>query len=338
MKKAVGIFSGGLDSWLSALLIKNQGFDVYLLHFSSLYFGYRSEKLLKLKEQVESLNMKLLVYEPLQEYLDTVFIKPKYGYGSAKNPCVDCHAYMLAVAKKKMEELGAEFVFSGEVLDQRPMSQRKYSLQAVERESGLKGYLVRPLSAKLLAPTIAEQKGLLNRAELLDISGRGRRRQIELAKKLGLGSYPQPSGGCKFTDPHISERLGRMLETNKNIKWSDLELLKDFRSFHIKEGVWLFINRSLKDLKDLLKHSKKGFILKAKEHIPGASALLIQYGEVLKVAEEELVICAKIVARYTKMYKKSLEDVPICFYNDNILIKEFMVKPFNDSELERFRL
>lgn len=138
MKNAVGLFSGGLDSWLSALLIKKQGFKVYLLHFSSPYFGYSNDKLIELKQQIEDRGMTIIVHEPGQEYLDEVFTNPKHGYGSSKNACIDCHAYMLRIAKQKMEKLNAEFVFSGEVLDQRPMSQRKNNLIVVEKESGLK--------------------------------------------------------------------------------------------------------------------------------------------------------------------------------------------------------
>ena len=120
-KSAIGLFSGGLDSWLSSLLIKKQGFKIYLLHFSSPYFGYVNVGVEKLRDKVKEYGMELLVVEPGQEYLDTVFCNPEYGYGSSKNACIDCHGYMLKVARDKMIELGAEFVFSGEVLGQRPM-------------------------------------------------------------------------------------------------------------------------------------------------------------------------------------------------------------------------
>ncbi|MFH1223572.1 MAG: tRNA 4-thiouridine(8) synthase ThiI, partial [Pseudomonadota bacterium] len=177
-KAAIGLFSGGLDSRLSAALIQRQDFNVYLLHFVSPYFGYKGEKLTEIRNEMEKKGFNLIVHEFGQDYIEDVIKKPRHGVGSSMNSCIDCHRYMLAIAKQKMEELNAEFVFSGEVLGQRPMSQNKNSLKVVEKESGLEGFLVRPLSAKLLDPTIPEQRGVLDREKLLDISGRGRARQV----------------------------------------------------------------------------------------------------------------------------------------------------------------
>ncbi len=343
IKSAIGLFSGGLDSWLAALLIKKQGFKVYLLHFSSTYFGYSDDGIKTLNDKVREYGMELIVVEPGQEYLDKVFCDPEYGYGSSKNPCIDCHGYMLKVAKNKMKEFGAEFVFSGEVLGQRPMSQQRRGLGAVEKQSELKGFLVRPLSAKLLAPSIPEQKGVLNRELLMNISGRGRKDQIALAKELGLKEFPQPAGGCKFTDPNLTKRLSKMLEINGRITWEDLKLLRFSRNFYIGDNIYFYVTREEKELSVLTKFFNMGIVVEPRIDIPGATGLAVKYDEQgfqkdPKINNEALKTLGRIIARYTKPYQQGALSVDICFFKNGSEFLKDAFAPFTEQDLEKYRL
>ncbi len=343
MRSALGLFSGGLDSWLSALLIKQQGFKVYLLHFSSSYFGYSGNDLLVLGQMVKEHGMELITYIPEQDYLDTVFMNPKYGYGSSKNACIDCHGYMLKIAKQKMLELNAAFVFSGEVVGQRPMSQNKNGLDAVEKESGLDGFLIRPLSARLLPVSRPECEGIVKRDLLLDISGRGRKEQVKLAKELSLEKFPQPSGGCKFTDPNFKKRLSKMLEVNGRVSWDDLKLLKSCRTFYIGNGICFFMTRTENELQGLSAFFDKGIVVEAHGNVPGATGLAIKYGpdgcEISKVfSQDVLSILGRILARYTKIYQQGGSSVDIVFFRSGEVLLKNSYKPFTESEIEKYRL
>lgn len=338
-KKAIGLFSGGLDSWLSALLIKRQDFDTYALHFVSPYFGYSDEKLKIIEEKLKSRGINLIVHKFGQDYIDNIVKKPKHGTGSAINACVDCHRYMLQIAKKKMEEMGAEFVFSGEVLAQRPMSQRKEALNMVEKESGLRGYLVRPLSAKLLRPTIPEENGILKREMLMGISGRGRKRQVELAKELGLLEYPQPAGGCKFTDENLIKRFNVMMSINKNITWTELELLKSFRHFYLEDNFYFVTARDEAEVQKLYDYSEIGFITEPKT-IPGTTGLLIDYNDEKNksLLEEKTKKAAQIIARYTKGAQDGLTEVEVFFVKDKEQRLDLKSFAMNENELNTYRL
>lgn len=343
IKSAVGLFSGGLDSWLAALLIKKQGFKVYLLHFSSPYFGYVGEGIQKLRDKVIEYGMELIVVEPSDEYLNKVFCNPEYGYGSSKNACIDCHGYMLKVAKNKMEELKAEFVFSGEVLGQRPMSQQRRGLHAVENQSGLKGFLVRPLSAKLLDPSIPEQNGILNREMLMAISGRGRKEQVALAEELGLKEFPQPAGGCKFTDPNLTKRLSKMLEINRTVTWDDLKLIRFSRNFYVGNGVYFYVTREEKELALLSKFFDMGIIVEPLPDMPGATGLAVKYDKSgfiknPEIDKETLDILGRIISRYTKAYQQGCLDIEICFAKNSVVFLKEAYVPFTEQDLEKYRL
>ncbi|MEI6093719.1 MAG: tRNA 4-thiouridine(8) synthase ThiI [bacterium] len=338
-KKAIGLFSGGLDSWLSALLIKRQDFDTYALHFVSPYFGYSEEKLKIIEKRLNDRGINLIVHRFGQDYIDDIVKNPKHGTGSTVNACLDCHRYMLQIAKKKMEEMGAEFVFTGEVLAQRPMSQRKEALNIVESESGLKGYLVRPLSAKVLKPSIPEENGILNRDLLMGFFGRGRKNQVELAKELGLLEYPQPAGGCKFTDPNIVKRFDVMLDINKNITWTDLELLKYFRHFYLGDRIYLITARDGTEVNKIMSLSDLGTIVDPKD-IAGTTGLLIDYSEDKNefVLAEKMDKAAQIIARYTKGAQEGHIKVAVVFIKDNKVIKELKVYSMDENELDTCRL
>jgi tRNA U34 2-thiouridine synthase MnmA/TrmU len=201
--KAVGLLSGGLDSTLAAQVIKDLGFDIHAIYFA-MPWGCCDKG--HAQRAADRLGIKLIVLQLDERYLEIVR-NPKYGYGTALNPCVDCRIHMFSRAAQYMKAIGAEFVFTGEVLGQRPMSQKQKSMRWIEESSGLKGRLLRPLSAHYMEPTEPEQQGIVNRARLLGLNGRSRKEQIRLAEAWGITEYPAPAGGCLLTDQTFARRM-----------------------------------------------------------------------------------------------------------------------------------
>ncbi|HET9886546.1 MAG TPA: 7-cyano-7-deazaguanine synthase, partial [bacterium] len=222
--KAIGLISGGLDSTLAAALIKEQGLEVEALNFSTGFCFSDHHRAMKsphhrLRQEAlragADLEMPVTIIDIADEYFEDVLIAPRHGYGANMNPCLDCRAYMLGRAREYMEKVGADFVFTGEVLGQRPKSQHRRAMDLVAKESGLEDRLLRPLCAKLLPPTRAEREGWVDRERLLGISGRGRRQQIAEAQRRGfdIDDIPQPAGGCCFlTDESYARKLRDFLE------------------------------------------------------------------------------------------------------------------------------
>jgi tRNA U34 2-thiouridine synthase MnmA/TrmU len=253
--KAVGMLSGGLDSRLALRLIQQQNIAVIALH---MYTGFcianrnrrvgRLEKPSARNEALDAgadLGVPVEVLDVAQEYMSVV-LNPRYGYGSGMNPCVDCRIFMLQRAKAYMEEVGARFVFTGEVLGQRPKSQHRHQLRTIERESGLEGLLLRPLSAKLLPPTIPEKKGWVDRDRLMAISGRSRKEQLALAEKLNIGDFPQPAGGCcLLPDLNFARRLRDFLDHNpvEMVTPEQMALLAVGRHFRLNDGLKVIVGR-----------------------------------------------------------------------------------------------
>ncbi|MDD4171843.1 MAG: tRNA 4-thiouridine(8) synthase ThiI [Syntrophomonas sp.] len=237
--KAVSLFSGGLDSQLAVCLIKEQGIDVAAVNFTTPFFGADAH----IRQAAGQLGIEYHEIDIGSIYLD-VLKNPVYGYGKNFNPCIDCHAFMLKNARIFMEEIGASFLITGEVVGQRPMSQNKSSLKAVEKLSGCKGLILRPLSAQILDPTIPELEGWVDRSLLLDISGRGRTRQMQLAEHYGIKDYPTPAGGCLLTQENYSKRLRKMLSLKPDAEVIEMELLKLGRHFYINDGVLLVVGRN----------------------------------------------------------------------------------------------
>jgi tRNA-specific 2-thiouridylase len=201
MIKAIALFSGGLDSILAAELIRRQNIEVLCLTFTTPFFSAQ-----KALEAARQINLPLEVQDITSEHLN-MLKSPRYGYGKNMNPCIDCHTLMLKIAGRKMEETGSDFIITGEVLGQRPMSQNKQSLYVVAKNSGYHDYILRPLSAQLLEPIKAEKDNLIDRSQLLSIQGRGRKVQIKMAADFGIVKYSPPAGGCLLTDPIFSRRL-----------------------------------------------------------------------------------------------------------------------------------
>ncbi|MFH1654110.1 MAG: tRNA 4-thiouridine(8) synthase ThiI, partial [Pseudomonadota bacterium] len=215
----------------------------------------------------------LIVKDITDEHLKMVKAPP-HGYGRYMNPCIDCHAMMVRMAGEIMRSEGFDVVATGEVLGERPMSQNLASLNIVERDAGMKGYLLRPLSAKLLEPTIPELDGRIDRTMLLAIEGRSRKPQFELAKKYEIKSFEQPAGGCRLTDPEFSKRLEDLFKFNPNANGEDVELLKLGRHFRLPTGAKVIVGRDEKDNMEIEKRRKNLCLIRPKTD-PGPSCLLI---------------------------------------------------------------
>jgi len=226
--------------------------------------------------------------------------KPKFGWGASMNPCLDCHILMLKKVKEIMEKEKFDFVATGEVLGERPFSQTRGALLTVERESSLKGYLLRPLSAKLLEPTIPEKKGLVKREKLFDIQGRSRKRQIELAKKFKIKWYPQPAGGCILTDLEFGKKLRDLLEKYPEFNGNDVETLKLGR--HFWEGnVKIIIGRNYEENLKLETLKRKGDLIIKMKNYPGPTALIRAYQT--KISKEILEKAKELILKYSKKAK-----------------------------------
>jgi tRNA U34 2-thiouridine synthase MnmA/TrmU len=284
--KAIAIFSGGLDSILAAKIILEQDIDVSGVAFETPFFGVR-----RARKAAKMIGLPLLTINITEEYIP-MLKSPRYGYGRNMNPCIDCHALMLNIAGKKMEEIGAGFLFTGEVLGQRPMSQNKQALHIVAKNSGYNGFILRPLSAKLLPETIPETEGKVDRGKLCDIQGRGRKRQMEMAKEYGMTHYASPAGGCLLTDPAFSKRLRDMFEHRENFKIRDIELLKSGRHIRIDEKTKIVVGRNRKDNAAIRNLSEEnGDIVIEMKHFPGPVAL-VPYGCDEKTLARAASICA----------------------------------------------
>ncbi|MEM2174994.1 MAG: tRNA 4-thiouridine(8) synthase ThiI [Candidatus Micrarchaeia archaeon] len=247
-RKALALISGGLDSLLAAKIIQDQNIEVEGVTFVTPFpgcerFAGLAAKQLGIKHHIIFLNNLKIVRNP------------KFGYGSAANPCIDCKILFFREAKKLMKKIGASFLVTGEVIGQRPMSQMKRQMEIIEKESGLEGLIVRPLCAKHLKPSIPEIKGIVDREKLLDIKGRSRKRQIELARKFGF-KYSQPSGGCILTDKNFAKKLFDLFKNSKKINYEDIESLKVGRHFRIN-GCKIIIGRNKDENNFLLKLSGK---------------------------------------------------------------------------------
>ena len=257
--KAVVLFSLGLDSILATKIVKDLGIELEAIHFVSEFFPLTKKKKELLSFFKEKLGISLTIKDISQELIE-IIKSPRYGYGKNLNPCIDCRIFMFKKAKEFMKKINAQFIVSGEVLNERPFSQRKEVFKLIEKETGLEKQILRPLSAKLLAPTIAEEKGWVDRGRLFGFKGKSRRPQIELAKKLGIYFYPQPAGGCLLADSAFSKRLRDLMEYEPDFDLKDVKFLKIGRHFRLSSSAKLIVLRK-KDEKDILKNlSLKEFV------------------------------------------------------------------------------
>lgn len=296
MHCAVVLFSGGLDSMLAIRILQEQGLEVEALNIRTIFSCCQASA----AQTAHRLGARLTVLPVPDDYID-VIRNPRYGYGKGTNPCVDCRAYMARMAKRFMEEVGACVVATGEILGQRPMSQKRHQLGNVERLSGLEGRLLRPLSAKLLPPTIPESEGLIDREKLYDFSGRMRRPLIDLAVQLGIeeARVPGPSTGCALTEPMFAVRVTDLMQHCPQAGRWDFELLNYGRHFRLNENCKLAMGRNAQQnaairlmaaRDDATKHT-----LIMPENFRGPDTIIL--GE---VTSETLALVEALVLRYCR--------------------------------------
>lgn len=284
--RALALLSGGLDSSLAAKLIAEQGIEVVGVSFESPFFDAGGAR-----EAAAELGIPLVVID-LSEGILRVLKAPRYGFGKHMNPCIDCHALMVRRAVERMEDLGASFIVTGEVVGQRPKSQMRFGLQAVERESGARGLLLRPLSAQLLPPTVAEESGWVDRTRLLALHGRTRKPQIELAAEFGLTHFKSPAGGCLLADENYSRAL-RDLQEHGQLSLPSVRLLAVGRQFRISGRAKLVVGRNQSENAVLAELSPAGDLLLRAADRKGPIAVLSG-----AATEEDRRTAAGIVASY----------------------------------------
>ena len=274
-KKVVALLSGGLDSQLAVRMMQEQGFEVSAVAIKTPFCDFDCGRGcgFEIRERADDLNVNLKTVYLGDEYIE-MLKHPKHGIGSGFNPCIDCRAMMFNAAKKHMDEIGAEFIISGEVLGQRPMSQHGPALRTIEKESGLVGKIVRPLSAALLPETDPEKNGLIKRENLGMIKGRTRRAQLDMAKKYGIENPPNAGGGCLLTDPTFGLRAKDLFAHTETPTINDIDLLKIGRHFRFDEETKFVVGRN-KDENEMIKAiALPGDILfQARDHMGPVSIL-----------------------------------------------------------------
>jgi len=299
--KVVGLLSGGLDSTLAAKLMLEQGAEVHAINFTSPFCTCTPKKagcaaVVTAVRQLGDIPLKRVALK--DDYLEMVR-NPKHGHGSGMNPCIDCRIMKIQKAGEYMHKIGASFLFTGEVLGQRPMSQHKRAIGIIDRESGLQGYLLRPLSASHFEPTIPEQKGWIDRSKLLGISGRSRKTQISLAADKGISDYPCPAGGCLLTDKGFSERMRDYLAFTENPLIRDIPLLKVGRHFRLENGEKIIVARNAQECRMLKNLYRKNDHLLVPLDFSGPTVIL--QGNAMGAAAEKMMKYTKRAVRKTSL-------------------------------------
>ena len=267
--KALCVFSGGLDSMLAAQVIRAQGVDVLGLFFETPFFSSHRARI-----SAKAIHLSLKVVDLTGPHLEVVK-HPAHGYGGNMNPCIDCHALMLRKAGEMLEEEEANFIITGEVLGQRPMSQNLKALSIVSTQSGFPKLILRPLSAKLLQMTIPEEKGWVGRDLLLNFSGRSRKPQMALARELNITDYPAPAGGCLLTDPNFSKRLKDLFSSEPHFEIREIELMKVGRHFRLGPHARLIVGRNKGENETIVSLAKPEDLLLTAQSVPGPTVLAL---------------------------------------------------------------
>jgi tRNA-uridine 2-sulfurtransferase len=331
--KAIALLSGGLDSTLAAKVVLDLGIELEALNFLTVFCTrtIRGETCLASQKAVNALGIPLKVLNVSEAYLPVVK-NPKHGYGSNMNPCIDCRIFMLKKAKTYMEEAGASFIVTGEVLGQRPMSQRRDAMRLIEKEAGLEGLILRPLSAKFLPASIPEKEGWVDREKLLRIQGRSRKPQIQLANHYGIRDYSCPAGGCLLTDPGFAKRMRDLLLYFPDFSLNDVHLLKMGRHFRISPKLKLVVGRNKEENRKIQTFSVERDIRLRLLRFPGPLSLL--RGE---AGEGEIEKAAAITARYSKA--KDLKKVEVLYgkaKGDGE--RSLSVSPLSEKEVEELMI
>ncbi|MBD3314484.1 MAG: DUF814 domain-containing protein [Chitinivibrionales bacterium] len=328
MTKCIVMFSGGLDSVMATHILKEQGLQVHALHFVLPFESGLGMKHEEVKRHADRLGVELRIEEEGEEFV-RMMRDPHFGYGKHVNPCVDCRIHRLRKAKKIMEEIGAAFIATGEVIGQRPMSQRRESMRMVEKRSGLEGYLLRPLCAPLLEPTIPEEKALVDRGRLPAIKGRGRKEQLAYAKAHGL-SHGSPGGGCVLTQEGMAERYADLLAHTPDYTLRDFKLLAYGRRFRLKDDAVLIVGRNCAENTVIEKLVEPDDIRIELEEIPGPLGLLIGNGD-----EDAVQKAARIIVRYSRVRENESAKVTILSKEE---MQALRAVPAKDKECDALRV
>ena len=330
-KKVVALLSGGLDSQLAIKMMQEQGFDVSAVAIKTPFCDFDCGRGcgFEIRERADDLNVNLKTVYLGDEYIE-MLKHPKHGIGAGFNPCIDCRSMMFDAAKKHMEEIGAEFIISGEVLGQRPMSQHAPALKTIENESDLVGKIVRPLSAALLPETDPEKDGLIKRENLGMIRGRTRRGQLDMAKKYGIENPPNAGGGCLLTEPHFGIKAKDLFSHTKNPTINDIDLLKIGRHFRLDEETKFIVGRN-KDENEMIKAIALpgDILLEAKDFVGPVSILRGSN------AKQHLKFASSITLRYSDAPNNEQAIVSI---RDNDLVEEIASKSAEEDSYIQFRM
>ncbi len=305
---ALALLSGGLDSILAARTIQAQGLKVKSLHFTSPFFGYAE----KLSHWEKIYDLDLEAIDIGEDYANLIKNYPTYGFGSCLNPCVDCKILMMSKTRELLDKYNAKFIISGEVLGQRPMSQRRDTLNVIRRDAEIKDILLRPLCALHMDETKPEREGLVKRELLHNFSGRGRQPQLQLAQELGITEIPTPAGGCKLTEKDTSARYWSVLSKHE-ANAENFTLANIGRQFwHSEKNQWLIIGRNKDDNTDLENNSKANDIVMRVNGFPSPLALMRPAPnscEKATITNEDIAHAAQMLASYSpKAVKFSQEE------------------------------
>jgi tRNA-specific 2-thiouridylase len=332
MPKAVALLSGGLDSILSIIIMIRQGIDVTAVKFFTPFDIKTRED----ERYVKNLYMNAnkfgfeLILKDLEDKFLEIVKKPKHGYGKNMNPCIDCRILMLREAKEFLVNHKADFIITGEVIGQRPMSQKIETLYHIDKEADLYGYVVRPLSAKLLKPTIPEDRGIINRETLYGFSGRSRKSQLMLAEEFGLYEFPSPAGGCLLTDPLYSLKLRDLLLHIQDFTIKDVKLLRVGRHFRYSDSCKIIVGRNEEENEYIEGHADPDdYILRVEGY---ASPLALVTG---RVDDNVLNIASSICARYSDAKRLPIVEVKV---EKKGLVRRIKVEPAEDEVIDRFRI
>lgn len=333
MAKALALLSGGLDSTLAIRVIQQQGIEVIALNFVTVFCRCTSHGSCKLEavKVSEKFGIPLKVINTTERFLELVK-KPKFGYGKNMNPCIDCRINIFRIAGEYMREIGADFIITGEVLGQRPMSQRKEAMKIIDKEANLTGLVLRPLCAKHMEPTIPEKLGIVDRKRLLQIRGRSRKNQIQLADVFQIKDYPCSAGGCLLTDPEFAHRMRDLVNTcDANV--NDVNLLKVGRHFRLDPQTKVIVGRNEEDNTRLDSLSKEGDILLTLVDMPGPLTLV--RGE---ITEEKIQTAAQITARYGKSQVLPSVKVSVKQVGNNAAERIIEITPMSQEEADKLIL
>lgn len=329
--KAIVCLSSGLDSLLSAVIMKRLGIDITGLHCMFRFDPVsQTDKPARIRELIDPFEIPLVLKDTTNDFIK-MFLDPEHGYGSEMNPCIDCRLLTLRYARDLMNEIGARFVVTGEVVGQRPMTQNKPTIFHIDKVSGLKGLILRPLCAKVLPPTVPEQEGWVDREKLYDISGRGRKRQIALAGELGLSDYNQPAGGCLLTDPQWSKRAQALMahRSAEDMTAENIQLLRLGRHFWPGGDLWIIAGRDEADNRVLEQYQEGRWVF----HPPDFKGPLVLAEGICD--ERDRVLAARITARYCKHKEENQIDIQYKMGNEQGILS---VQPFEDRDIEGWRV